>query len=419
MLIVFYQYMSYTLDTKGKTKMKQLKNRFGFFTTTLIFAIFTIFGSFAFKPVQVNAAPFTCEPAFYQAIVGQLKKLNPQTGNYTTIGATAFYLNAIGFNVEDNYIYGLNNDPGGSTLVKVEDDGTYTDLGAVTGLPAGGSVIGDFDHSGNLLVLSSGTSIYSIDVSSVTATEITLSASVSGINDFAYINGHLYGTNGTSLYDITVSDGTVTTKSLGLASAVYGAAWSTVNDQLYVGQNTNGIIYQITGYTTGSPQATPVLQGDDGLIGNDGASCSLAPTVIIPVTAGNDTATTDMNTELSVQANNGLLQNDSPESVTVTSYTQPTNGTVTVNEDGSYTYKPNTDFSGTDSFTYTITDSVGTTASATVTITVAYVAPVQVPGPPDSGSKNISSSLVIISAVTSMTLVLGIVLRKRLKFFKR
>ena len=126
-----------------------------------------------------------------------------------------------------------------------------------------------------------------------------------------------------------------------------------------------------------------------------------------------------MNTELSVQANNGLLQNDSPESVTVTSYTQPTNGKVTVNEDGSYTYKPNTDFSGTDSFTYTITDSVGTTASATVTITVAYVAPVQVPGPPDSGSKNISSSLVIISAVTSMTLVLGIVLRKRLKFFKR
>jgi VCBS repeat-containing protein len=34
----------------------------------------------------------------------------------------------------------------------------------------------------------------------------------------------------------------------------------------------------------------------------------------------------------------------------------PTNGTLALNDDGSFTYTPNTDFSGTDSFTYVAND---------------------------------------------------------------
>src|SRR6202012_2681785 len=49
---------------------------------------------------------------------------------------------------------------------------------------------------------------------------------------------------------------------------------------------------------------------------------------------------------------------------------QPTNGSVTVNPDGSYTYTPNPGFSGTDRFSYTATNAAGQVASATVTITV-------------------------------------------------
>ncbi len=49
------------------------------------------------------------------------------------------------------------------------------------------------------------------------------------------------------------------------------------------------------------------------------------------------------------------------------------NGTVTVNPDGSLSYKPNPDFHGTDTVTYTIADGKGGTASTTVTINVAPV----------------------------------------------
>ena len=49
----------------------------------------------------------------------------------------------------------------------------------------------------------------------------------------------------------------------------------------------------------------------------------------------------------------------------------PANGGVVVNADGSFTYTPNSGFSGLDSFTYTLTDSDGnTSAPATVTLQV-------------------------------------------------
>ena len=50
--------------------------------------------------------------------------------------------------------------------------------------------------------------------------------------------------------------------------------------------------------------------------------------------------------------------------------TGPTNGTVVEVSDGVFEYVPNVGFSGTDSFTYTITDVDGSTATATVNVTV-------------------------------------------------
>ncbi|MGK4567248.1 Ig-like domain-containing protein [Flavobacterium sp. 3HN19-14] len=60
------------------------------------------------------------------------------------------------------------------------------------------------------------------------------------------------------------------------------------------------------------------------------------------------------------------------------SITQGANGTVTVNDNGTpndptddtVTYTPNANFFGSDSFTYTITDASGDTATATVNVTI-------------------------------------------------
>ena len=60
--------------------------------------------------------------------------------------------------------------------------------------------------------------------------------------------------------------------------------------------------------------------------------------------------------------------------------TAPAHGTLTLNADGSFTYTPDANFNGTDSFTYTANDGTPTRNVATVTITVTPVndAPVAV-----------------------------------------
>lgn len=70
-----------------------------------------------------------------------------------------------------------------------------------------------------------------------------------------------------------------------------------------------------------------------------------------------------------------VLDNDSDpdgnlDPSTLAVATQPTNGTVTVNSDGTITYTPDPGFSGNDSFTYEVCDTTALCATATVTVTV-------------------------------------------------
>ena len=71
-----------------------------------------------------------------------------------------------------------------------------------------------------------------------------------------------------------------------------------------------------------------------------------------------------------------VFDNDEYEGTTavVTSVTPPSNGTAVLNPDGTVTYTPNPDFTGTDVYTYTVTvtnaDNTTSTETTTVTITV-------------------------------------------------
>ena len=93
--------------------------------------------------------------------------------------------------------------------------------------------------------------------------------------------------------------------------------------------------------------------------------------------AVNDAFEAVEDTELEVPAATGVLANDADEegnTITVVSNTQPENGSVTMNADGSFTYMPEADFCGSDSFTYSATDGIcDTPVSATVSINVACV----------------------------------------------
>jgi hypothetical protein len=92
-----------------------------------------------------------------------------------------------------------------------------------------------------------------------------------------------------------------------------------------------------------------------------------------PPVAGDDNYTATVNTPLVVPIGTGLLANDTDidlDSLTAVIATDPTNGSVNINADGSFTYTPATDSFVTDTFTYTVSDGTDTDEGA-VTITIA------------------------------------------------
>ncbi|MBK8284812.1 MAG: tandem-95 repeat protein [Ahniella sp.] len=89
-----------------------------------------------------------------------------------------------------------------------------------------------------------------------------------------------------------------------------------------------------------------------------------------PPVAVNDSASTPSATPvtLNVLANDSDPQNDP---LSLVSTATPANGSVTFSANGSVTYTPNAGFSGVDTFNYTVRDSNGSTATATVSVTVS------------------------------------------------
>jgi hypothetical protein len=105
-----------------------------------------------------------------------------------------------------------------------------------------------------------------------------------------------------------------------------------------------------------------------------------------PPVAGDDHYSTVSGQQYAVSTP-GVLANDTdPEAdalrPTVTA--RPSAGTVTLDSDGSFRYTPDPGFTGTDSFTYAVTDATGDTDQATVTVDVVEaptdVAPGDLPG---------------------------------------
>ena len=90
--------------------------------------------------------------------------------------------------------------------------------------------------------------------------------------------------------------------------------------------------------------------------------------------AQDDSYSVDEDNTLRVELDRGLLSNDSiggdGGTLAATLVTEPENGTLTLNSDGSFAYAPIADYNGNDSFTYSIADSDGDADIVTVLIVV-------------------------------------------------
>ena len=94
-----------------------------------------------------------------------------------------------------------------------------------------------------------------------------------------------------------------------------------------------------------------------------------------PPVAVDDSYTTDQNVTLTVAPTEGVLLNDTDvdgddDDLVAVLTTSTTNGSLTLNATGSFTYTPNTGFFGSDSFTYRASDGEDQSNEATVSIRV-------------------------------------------------
>ncbi|MGV0599578.1 Ig-like domain-containing protein [Mycolicibacterium pulveris] len=156
-----------------------------------------------------------------------------------------------------------------------------------------------------------------------------------------------------------------------------------------VGSAANGTATLTDGVITYTPNADFYGTDSFSYTISDGMGGTATATVTVTVTAeqdppapADDMYTTDEDTPLNIPAP-GVLGNDvdvDGDDLSVQLAQQPLHGTVSLNEDGSFTYTPTSDFHGVDSFVYTVTDGNGGTATATVYVTVNPVndAPVAV-----------------------------------------
>lgn len=322
------------------------------------------------------AAPFTCDGEIYQVQSGQLRIFDTALSSYVDVGAQNSSYNATGFNIQDNYAYGIQ----GQDIIQISDDGSIIDVFPNIGFS---SFAGDVDANNTLWLRRNASRYDGVDLSTGAITTINFTGSTQGAADVAYIqdSGTNYlvapSTNNVGL--LNLDNGTSTTKPItGMPSGAFGASWTDFNGRLFTFSNTSGEIFEIFDLFDNSvTTATAVLvaQGDPSG-SNDGFSCTNEAFPNLPPLAFDDDFVTGVDVPVSVDVlvDNGNGADSEPDgqviTVNSTPVSGPSSGSVVFNADFTFTYTPNPGFFGVDSFDYIITDPFGLTATATVTITI-------------------------------------------------
>jgi hypothetical protein len=133
-----------------------------------------------------------------------------------------------------------------------------------------------------------------------------------------------------------------------------------------------------------------IYVANDGELNSDIATVTIdvgdpsQPPTNTPPVADNDNYTTAFQSPLTIDAVSGILNGDSDgdgDAVSAILINPPANGNLNLNLDGSFSYTPNSGFSGVDSFIYVANDGELNSDVATVTIAVEPPLPTPTPTP--------------------------------------
>lgn len=294
------------------------------------------------------------------------------------------------FNLQEDTVYDISL---GTALDGVLNNDTDQDILGLPDILGLGNVVLTANlvtspSHGQLLFLPTGTFIYTPDPDFTGTDTFTYQASdllsqsnvatvtfnVAAVNDPPVSAGDSYSVgvgsslnvaaaNGVLANDVDVDNANLT------ASLVTGPAFGALT------LNADGSF----SYTPG-----PVFVGVDSFtyVASDGTASGNVATVLITVTgtannvpvAVNDAYALTEDTLFSTTLANGVLLNDADgdaDPLTAILVSGPSHGAVTLNANGTFSYTPNANYSGTDAFTYQANDGKSNSNIATVLLTIS------------------------------------------------
>ena len=358
----------------------------------LFFAINITFSGIAITsfPRVAHAMPFSCSGDIYQVQDGQLRIFDPVISSYVDVGAANAQYNAVGFNTQDNFAYGSQ----GNNVIRIAADGTLTTLFNV----GFSSIAGDVDDNNTLWLRNTTREYIGVELSTGATTTLTVTGQTTGSADIIILENagtpFIITITATRIARINLNTGVstrVNISGLNTSTGNYGASWTDSAGRVFTFHNGSGEIYELSGIFGSSPTAMLVAQGDPSS-NNDGFSCDQAPFPTLPPLAMDDDFTGPLNVDVTgnilVDNGNGIDEDPDggPLTITTTPVSPPSNGSVILLPNGDFTYTPNLNFIGVDTFEYRISDQSGLMATATVTITITgtfafTVAKTQTSGP--------------------------------------
>lgn len=237
--------------------------------------------------------------------------------------------------------------PGGATL-------TYTPNAGATGSDSFTYTVSDF---GGVIDGNTDTATVFVTIDAVNDPPVAVDDSAT-TNEDAAVN-----------FPVKTNDSDPDGDNLSVIAVTQGAKGSVV-----INQSPGAfeyLIYTPNANANGSDSFTYTVS--DGHGGTDTATVSITITPVNDVpNAVDDVIATSEDTSITFDPRTNDTDVDGAP-LTVTSASNPNRGSTVVNPDGTITYTPDANLSGTDLFVYSISDGQGGTDSALVTVTVAPV----------------------------------------------
>ncbi|SDF53328.1 Por secretion system C-terminal sorting domain-containing protein [Dyadobacter soli] len=336
--------------------------------------------------------PLTCEDGMsYIISATNLYRLDISTGENTLVSTinvgSGKMVNAFGYNVVDNYLWGkvYSNS---NRVVRLGADGSAQTY-AVPALPSTQtSFTGDVGTDGFMYLYYSSGTMKKVNLNAgANFLQVSSFPTSSAGNDWAYnsADGQLYSIIGNTLYKHNSANGVRT--SLGtvtnLPSGNYGAVFFDALGNLYVGNNDNQTMYKIPDPFTQAPVATPFKKLDLSSI-NDGARCPNS--AVGPGALDDDVNTTCAAIDINVLANDqpgssplvaSTVRLITPGTLAPVTTLDVSVGVFEVNTTtGVVKFTPVNGFNGVASVRYTVQDENGLAAEAVINVTTACPMPV-------------------------------------------